>query len=173
VLISGDTVLATITPHPSLMLEYFVNKRILPDGYGVDHSAYGLIAYLNSLYKLRKEYDDVELLLPGHRLFEKGKLNYLKPAERAAEIIDFHQERCDNILRIMGNQVMSLDGISTELFEPRLRQNTGKFAAEREVMSHIELMSICGDVTWVNGKEFTSRATGSSNYKEFFRQLAD
>jgi len=167
VLFSGDTLLPTITPHPSLMLEYYVNRRILPDGYGGNNDAYGLIAYINSLYTLKTQCIDVDLLLPGHRLFEKGKINCLKPSERAAEIILFHQERCKDILNILGNRGLKLDEIALELFEPRLRKGWGRFMSQREVMSHLELLSICGDIEWAS-KEFMSRATGSNNYKEFF-----
>jgi glyoxylase-like metal-dependent hydrolase (beta-lactamase superfamily II) len=168
VLLSGDTLLATITPHPTLMLEYFVNRRILPEGYGSQNDAYGLMAYINSLYKLKTQCSDVDLLLPAHRLFEKGKINYLKPSARAAEIIVFHLERCGNILKILGDRVLGLDEISLELFDPRLRKGWGRFLSQREVMSHLELLAICGDIEWVNSNEFTSRAKGTDNYKEFF-----
>jgi len=168
VLLSGDTLLATITPHPTLMLEYFVNRRILPEGYGGQNDAYGLVAYINSLYKLKTQCRNVDLLLPAHRLFEKGNINYLNPSARAAEIILFHLERCGNILNILGNRVLGLDEIAVDLFDPRLRKGWGRFMSQREVMSHLELMAICGDIEWVNSKEFTSRATGSNNYREFF-----
>ena len=171
VVFGGDTLLATITPHPSLMLEYYCNKRILPEGYGKDHGAYGLISYISSLDKLQKECRDTQLLLPGHRLFEKGKPNYLRPAERAAEILRFHAERCGNILRILDGRVLDLDEISIELFDPRLRRGYGKYLSQREVMSHLELLAVQGDVEWVDGSKFTSRAMGSEKYKEFFHQF--
>lgn len=168
----GDTLLATITPHPSLMLEYYCNSRILPDGYGRDNGAYGLIAYISSLDKLHKQCGGAELLLPGHRLFEKGRPNYLGPSARAAEILHFHAERCANILRILDGRVLDLDQISVELFEARLRRGFGKYLSQREVMSHLELLAVHGDIAWVNGPEFTSRASGSENYKDFFRKFA-
>jgi glyoxylase-like metal-dependent hydrolase (beta-lactamase superfamily II) len=171
VVFGGDTLLATITPHPSLMLEYYCNKRILPEGYGNDHDAYGLISYIRSLDKLQKKCRDTQLLLPGHRLFEKGKANYLKPDERAAEILRFHQDRCGNILRILDGRVLDLDEISIELFDPRLRRGFGKYMSQREVMSHLELLAVQGDVEWVNGSKFTSRSTGSEKYKDFFSKF--
>ena len=171
IVFGGDTLLATITPHPSLMLEYYCNKRILPGGYGTDNGAYGLIAYIRSLDGLQKQCSGTRLLLPGHRLFEKGKPNYLRPAERAAEILRFHIERCGNILRIMDGRVLDLDQISTELFDPRLRRGYGKYLSQREVMSHLELLAVQGDVEWVDSNSFSSRATGSEKYKEFFRQF--
>ncbi len=171
VVFSGDTLLASITPHPSLILEYYCNKRILPQGYGEDNGAYGLIAYIRSLDKLRKQCADTELLLPGHRLYERGEPHYLKPAERAAEILRFHVERCGNILRILDGRVLDLDEISIELFEPRLRKGFGKYLSHREVMSHLELMALQGDIAWAgNGPDFKSRATGSQNYKGFFNK---
>jgi len=173
VVFSGDTLLASITPHPSLMLEYYCNRRILPEGYGGDNGAYGLIAYIRSLDKLQKQCRDTQLLLPGHRLYEKGQPNYLKPAERAAEILRFHVERCGNILRILDGRVLDLDQISIELFEPRLRKGFGKYMSHREVMSHLELMAIQGDIAWADGPDFPSRATGSDNYRQFFSQYTE
>jgi glyoxylase-like metal-dependent hydrolase (beta-lactamase superfamily II) len=170
VLFGGDTLLATITPHPSLMLEYFANRRILPEGYGKDRDAYGLMAYISSLDKLQKECRDIGLLLPAHRLFEKGKMNYLRPAERANEIIGFHSDRCGNILKILGKRVLGLDEISADLFEPRLRKGWGRYLSQREVMSHLELLAVCGDVEWVEGEKFTSKAIGWDNYREYFRR---
>ncbi|MFA5078583.1 MAG: MBL fold metallo-hydrolase [Dehalococcoidia bacterium] len=171
VVFSGDTLLASITPHPSLILEYYCNKRILPRGYGEDNGAYGLIAYIRSLDKLRKQCADTELLLPGHRLYERGEPHYLKPAERADEILRFHVERCGNILKILDGRVLDLDEISIELFEPRLRKGFGKYLSHREVMSHLELLALYGDIAWAGGgPDFKSRATGSQNYKEFFSQ---
>jgi hypothetical protein len=64
--------------------------------------------------------------------------------------------------------VLTLDEIAEELFEPRLRKGWGKFLSQREVMSHLELMAICGDIEWVEKDKFTSRVTGSSAYKEYF-----
>ena len=171
VVFGGDTLLATITPHPSLMLEYYCNKRILPEGYGKDHDAYGLISYIRSLDKLQKQCRNTQLLLPGHRLFEKGKPNYLQPSERAAEILRFHIQRCGNIIKILDSRVLDLDEISIELFDPRLRRGFGKYLSQREVMSHLELLAVQGDVEWVDGSKFTSRATGSEKYREFFRQF--
>jgi glyoxylase-like metal-dependent hydrolase (beta-lactamase superfamily II) len=168
VMFGGDTLLATITPHPSLMIEYFANGRILPGDYGKNNEAYGLMAYINSLDKIRKQYPDVGLLLPAHRLLEKGSINYLRPAERAREIIAFHRERCGNILGILGARVLGLDEISVELFEPRLRKGWGRYLSQREVMSHLELLAVCGDVAWVEPDKFTARSTGSSGYLEFF-----
>jgi hypothetical protein len=111
------------------------------------------------------------LLLPGHRLFEKGKPNYLQPSERAAEILGFHIERCGNILRILAGRVLDLEEIAIELFDPRLRRGFGKYLSQREVMSHLELLAVQGDVEWVDGSRFTSRITGSEKYKEFFYQF--
>jgi len=171
VVFGGDTLLASITPHPSLMLEYYCNKRILPGGYGGDNDAYGLMVYIRSLDKLQKQCRDTELLLPGHRLFERGRPNYLRPSDRAAEILRFHIERCGNILRILDGRVLDLDQISIELFEPRLRKGFGKYLSHREVMSHLELMAVHGDIAWADGPDFPSRATGTENYKDFFQQF--
>jgi len=173
VMFSGDTLLATITPHPSLMLEYLVNRRILPEGYGADNSAYGLLAYITSLNTLMKQCENTSILLPGHRLFEKGAINRLEPVARAEEIIRFHEERCGNILKIMGNKQMGLKEISVELFPLRLRQGMGKFMSQREVMSHLELLNVLGDVAWQDGKNFISRATGTDNCGAFFAKMLE
>ena len=67
-----------------------------------------------------------------------------------------------------GTRVLGLDEISADLFEPSLRKGFGRRLAQREVMSHLELLAVCGDVAWVEPEKFTSRATGSSGYLEFF-----
>jgi glyoxylase-like metal-dependent hydrolase (beta-lactamase superfamily II) len=168
VIFSGDTLLPSITPHPSLMLEYYVQKRILPAGYGDSNVSYGLMAYISSMREIRKQCSGIGLLLPGHRLLEKGEMNCLSPAARAAEIIDFHEERCGNILDALGNKVLDLQEISSEIFPPRLRKGFGKFLAQREVMSHLELLAIHSDIEWVDGPSFKSKRTGSENYKKYF-----
>jgi glyoxylase-like metal-dependent hydrolase (beta-lactamase superfamily II) len=168
---SGDTILASITPHPSLVLEYYCNQRILPGSRDGQNSSYGLAVYLNSLDLVARKYSHAELLLPGHRLVEKGNINYLNPAGRARDIMRFHLERCGNILRILGDRVMDLEQISIELFDPRLRKGFGRFLSQREVMSHIELLAQQGDVEWADSQAFASRATGSENYREFFSKL--
>ncbi len=171
VVFTGDTVLATITPHPSLMLEYLVNRRILPSQYAIDNTSYGLMVYIRSLNEIKNSCKEVDLLLPGHRLYEKGRINLLKPVERAEEIIRFHKERCANILGIMREKVMGLEEISIELFPSRLRAGFGRFLSQREVMSHLELMAECGDITWVDKNNFASRTTGSKNYTDFFSKF--
>ncbi len=168
IVFGGDTLLPTITPHPSLMLEYLVNRRVLPEGYGGRNDAYGLAAYINSLHRIEVECANVDLLLPGHRLYEHESINYLKPAERAREVIYFHRERCENILKILGGRVLNLEEISVELFPPRLRKGWGKYMARREVMSHLELLAELGDIAWTDGNNFVSRATGAREYNKYF-----
>jgi hypothetical protein len=102
-----------------------------------------------------------------------SKPNYLKPAERAAEILRFHIERCGNILRILDGRVLDLEQISIELFDPRLRKGVGKYLSHREVMSHLELLAIHGDIAWADGPPFASKSTGTENYKNFFKEFTD
>jgi hypothetical protein len=71
----------------------------------------------------------------------------------------------------LDGRVLSLDEISIELFDPRLRRGLGKYLSQREVMSHLELLAVQGDVEWVDAKAFTSRSTGSDKYKDFFSQF--
>ncbi len=168
---SGDTLLPTITPHPSLMLEYLVNRNILPSGYGADNNAYGLLAYILSLHAINRGCGRADVLMPGHRLYEKGRVNYLRPAERAREIILFHRQRCENILSIMGNVSMGLEEISVSLFPPRLRKGYGKYLSQREVMSHLELLATCGDIEWAHRGDFIAHSLGSSKYRAFFDQF--
>lgn len=170
VVFSGDTVLPTITPHPSLVLEYYVQKHILPEEYQSGSSPYGLMAYIGSLRELERQCADTTILLPGHRLFEKGEINQLKPSERAAVIIDFHEERCNNIMNILDNKVLSLEEISIDLFPPGLRKGYGRYLSQREVTSHLELLAMHGDIEWVDGHSFKSRRTGSENYKKYFER---
>jgi len=65
---------------------------------------------------------------------------------------------------------MGLEEISIELFSSRLRAGFGRFLSQREVISHLELIAECGDITWVDQNNFASRATGSSNYRDFFNR---
>ncbi len=171
IVFGGDTLLPSITPHPSLVLEYLVNRRILPDGYGGHNDAYGLIAYINSINRVKAECAECDLLLPGHRLYEHGEINCLKPAQRAGEVINFHRERCENILKILDGRVLGLEEISVELFPARLRKGWGKYMARREVMSHLELLEGLGDVEWKDGRNFTSRTTGERGYIDYFNGL--
>jgi glyoxylase-like metal-dependent hydrolase (beta-lactamase superfamily II) len=170
VVFSGDTLLPSITPHPSLMLEYYVQRRILPEKYGNANESYGLMAFIASLREIKDKCKNIEALMPGHRLIEKGEINCLQPSERAAEIIDFHEERCKNILSTLDNKSLSLEEISISLFPPRLRKGKGILLAQREVMSHLELLAIHGDVEWVDGHSFKSKRTGSNNYRKYFER---
>lgn len=128
------------------------------------------MVYIGSLQLLRKQVADINVLLPGYRLFEQGEVRRVNPAERASEIIDFHEERCANILNILGSKVLSLDAIAVDLFPQRLREGYGKNFSQREVMSHLELMAVHGDIEWVDGNSFKSRHTSSRNYKKFFEK---
>jgi len=170
VVFGGDTVLATITPHPSLALEYYVQRRILPGEYGEQNNPYGLMAYIDSLRSIIRQCSDATILFPGHRLFEGGRVNRLKPVERALEIIRFHKDRCSKILDILGNRVLTLEEMAVELFPPRLRRGYGRFLSQREVMSHLELLAVLGDIEWVNGPGFKSKRTGTCKYKKYFKQ---
>ena len=170
VFFGGDTLLPTITPHPSLVLEFYAQQSILPEGYREIGKTYGLMTYIASLREIIKNYKDTEILLPAHRLLEKGKLNYLNPAARAEEIIGFHEDRCRKIMKILADKNMSPDDIAIDLFEPRMRKGYGKFLAQREVVAHLELMATYGDIEWAGAGSFNSRRTGSDHYRNFFKR---
>lgn len=170
VFFSGDTLLPSITPHPSLALEFYAQQSILPEGYREIGKSYGLMTYVSSLRRIVKDYAGTRILLPAHRLLERGELHYLNPMARAAEIIDFHEDRCDKIMNILADRILSPYGIAIELFDERMCKGYGRYLSQREVIAHLELMAIYGDIEWVDGTSFNSRRTGSDNYRKFFQR---
>lgn len=117
VVLAGDQVLPTITPHVS--------------GYLTDES---LSRYLDSLDRLAG-LDAVEVVLPAHG-HPFGDL-----AGRVTEIKEHHDERLEELLRISGDLGWaSVVDLSQQLFAPR---SWGSMA-EDETYAHLEHLRLAG-----------------------------
>jgi glyoxylase-like metal-dependent hydrolase (beta-lactamase superfamily II) len=162
---TGDTLLPDITSHPSLVYDFEVNRRILPREYRRRNDVYGLMNYIRSLSKLAHlNSKPFKAMFPAHRLFYNGRFNLLDSSERAKEIIQFHIDRCRDILRIIDNKPTGVADIVVQHFPPSLLAGFGRVLADNEIRAHIEIMETCGDVRWAGGNKDTVRRTGTSNY---------
>lgn len=165
VIFTGDTLLPDITPHPTLSSAFEVNRRILPDSYRYENTVYGLINYIKSLHKLASLTPQPMAIFPGHRLFYNGGFNLTHSLYgRAREIIQFHIDRCRDILRIIGTKPTELDAIAFQHFPASSLAGAGKLMARDEVMAHVEVMEECGDVCWVGENRDMVQCTGSNNF---------
>ena len=160
VLFTGDHILPEITPHPTLKGRFprSVQEK-LPRGYRDADRLYGLEVYLRSLLMIA-EMGDQAVVMPAHRLMNKGRLNVVTAA-RARSIVDHHAERIERILGIMRSATWSLAELTRALFAGRdLRNVYG--GALSETMAHVELLVGSGDITEDLQNRFVWR--GSQNY---------
>jgi glyoxylase-like metal-dependent hydrolase (beta-lactamase superfamily II) len=170
VLFTGDTLLPDITPHPSLSSTFEVNRRILPESYCYENTVYGLINYMKSLNKLAALTPQPMAIFPGHRFFHKGGLNLMDSLRgRAKEIVQFHIDRCCDILRIIDRKPEELDAIAVQHFPESLLTGAGKRMARNELMAHVEVMEKCGDVRWVGENGDRVQHTGSYNFLDVIK----
>ena len=165
VLFTGDTILPDITPHPSLAYAFEINRRILPERYRQQNSVYGLMNYVKSLNKIIRLTQPLQATFPGHRLFYSGQFNIINSSfDRAKGIIQFHIDRCRDILNVIDDRPASADDIAVRYFPPSLLTGMGRSMARDEVVAHIEAMEECGDVRLAGEKKDTAQATGSQNF---------
>jgi glyoxylase-like metal-dependent hydrolase (beta-lactamase superfamily II) len=165
VIFTGDTLLPDITPHPTLSSTFEVNRRILPDSWYYENTVYGLINYIKSLHKLAGLAPQPMAIFPGHRLFYNERFNLIDSLRgRAREIIQFHIDRCRDILRIIDSKPTGLDEIAFQHFPASSLAGAGKLMARDEVMAHVEVMEKCGDVCWVGENQDMVQCTGSNNF---------
>jgi glyoxylase-like metal-dependent hydrolase (beta-lactamase superfamily II) len=163
VLFAGDHILPEITPHPTIKSSVPDTVRNnLPEWHRDEDKLYGLDVYLRSLMLIGGMGEET-LVMPAHRLINRGKLNVLTAA-RAREIADHHIERVEVILEIMGTSSWSLGDLTKKLFAHR-RLNNVYEAALHETMAHVELLIRCGDV--LNTPENRFVGTGTQNYLDF------
>ncbi|MDY6912130.1 MAG: MBL fold metallo-hydrolase, partial [Chloroflexota bacterium] len=150
VIFTGDTVLPDITPHPSRTQVFDYNRRILPERYRRENEVYGLMVYLKSLRKIADMDTGFQATFPAHRLFFKGRFNLIDSArDRAKDIIQFHIDRCRDILEIIKSGPIGVGDIARRHFLPDQLKGYGALMARNEIISHIEIMEECGDVRWV------------------------
>ncbi len=165
VIFTGDTLLPGITPHPTLSSTFGVNRRILPDSWNHENTVYGLVNYIKSLQKLAILAPQPVVIFPGHRFFYNNNFNLMDSLRgRAREIIQFHIDRCRDILRIISSKPKELEGIASQHFSASSLAGTGKLMAWDEVMAHVEVMEKCGDVRWVGENQEMVQGTGSNNF---------
>ncbi len=164
---TGDTVLPGITPHPSTEAAYQTNRMILPEEYQHQNTVYGLAAYISSLSKLASiDAGKFSAAFPAHRLFYYGEFNLIQSTrERAREIIQFHIDRCNDILRILSSKPLGLDNIAEKHFLPSQLEGSGIFLARSELTAHIEVMENCGDIRWIDDNREAAEHTGSHNFR--------
>jgi len=164
VIFTGDTVLPEITAHPSLSDDFKVNIKILPERYRRTNSIYGLMNFVKSLNKIACfQSRPFEATFPAHRLFYNNRFNLLDGGQRAREIIQFHIDRCRDILEIIGSKPTSIKEIVVKHFPPSRLKGTGQWLAENEIRSHLEVMKDCGDITWQRDSKDIVVATGTKN----------
>ena len=166
VIFTGDTILPEITPHPSLTYAFEVNHRILPERYQQKNIVYGLMNYIKSLNKIVSlTSQPLQATFPAHRLFYNGQFNLIhSSSDRAKEIIQFHIDRCRDILNILDNKPASIEEIAIQHFPASQLKGTGKSLAKNEIMAHIEIMEKCGDICWTGENRDIVQHTGSNKY---------
>ncbi len=166
VIFTGDTILPGITPHPSLAYAFEVNCQVLPERYRQKNVVYGLMTYIKSLDKITHlSSQPFQAMFPGHRLFYNSQFNIIhSSSSRAKEIIQFHIDRCRDILKIIDNKPAGIEDITLRYFPPSMLAGMGKFMALNEIMAHVEIMEECGDICWVGENKDVVQHTGSSNF---------
>jgi glyoxylase-like metal-dependent hydrolase (beta-lactamase superfamily II) len=166
VIFTGDTILPDITPHPSLKHYFKANRRILPEEYRDQNAVYGLMTYLKSLNKVvHLDSQPLQATFPAHRLFYNGRFNFIdSSARRAVEIVQFHIDRCRDILNIIDSEPATLEQIAVQHFPPSMLRGQGTLLAVDEIRAHVEVMEELGDVRWTGEEANLLQRTGSDNY---------
>lgn len=170
VMLSGDTLLPEITPHPTQELYFERTQCMLPERYAEARQLYGLRAYISSLKQLRavsRRLPDLAVL-PGHRWFSKGTWNILDLGLRCDELIKHHIQRCSDILDLLDSQPRTPEEIANEHFEPHLLEGFGLHLAINEVLSHCELLEASGDITRIDKKIIT---TGKREFEALINEI--
>jgi hypothetical protein len=126
--------------------------------------------YVRSLRKLVRLTPQPIAVFPGHRLFHSGGLKLIdRLCGRAEEIIQFHIDRCSDILRIINSKPAGLDAIAVQHFPESLLSGAGKLMARDELMAHVEVMEKCGDVRWVGQNGDMIQHTGTYNFLDVMK----
>ena len=169
ILFTGDHVLPEISPHPTMKPRYpdYIREQLSQE-YQDESNHWGLLVYLKSLKRVQTSFDEDVLVLPAHRLFNKGKLN-LVTVQRAGEIVEHHVKRLTTIIRWLGPEARTLEDITRNVFSRRKLVGGNLFPAFREIVSHLELLVDSGDVEHVDGKTF--RWKGTENFRHVIREL--
>ena len=120
--------------------------------------------YIKSLNKIvHLNSQPFQATFPAHRLFYYGRFNIIhSSADRAKEIIQFHIDRCRDILNIVSRKPLGIEDIAIQHFSASLLKGSGKVMAQDEVKAHVEVMEECGDIRWVGEDRDLVQSTGSS-----------
>jgi len=166
VLFTGDTLLPDITPHPTVSFAFEANRRILPEEYRQENMVYGLMNYIKSLNKIAGlSSQPLPVTFPAHRMYYNGRFNIIHSSvDRARGVIQFHIDRCRDIMRILKDKPATMEEITAQHFPPVLLKGAGKSMGKNEIMAHVEIMRDCGDITWAGGDEDLVERTGSDSY---------
>ncbi len=168
-LFTGDHILPEITPHPTMKVQY---PQYVKDGLPIRHQneegLWGLAVYIESLKRVLARLGQDTLILPAHRLFNKGSLN-LVTLRRAEDIIDHHFKRLSKIVKRIGHEPHTLEDVTKNIFSRRNLIGGNLFPAFREVVSHIELLIDYGDVEQIS--QTTFRWKGTENFRHITREL--
>jgi glyoxylase-like metal-dependent hydrolase (beta-lactamase superfamily II) len=171
-LVVGDIVLPGITPWPTREAAHAEVAAVIGEEYSEPSRLYGLRRYLRSLATLKalaRETPDIRVL-PAHRLFFKGEWNTVRLAERIDELLAHHVSRCGAILEILRAKPLATTGIAQAYFDARLLKGFGRFMAENEIASHLELLVSAGDAAASSGGRF--QATGANRFEAEIEALA-
>ncbi len=169
--IVGDVVLPDISPWPTREEMFAEVAGIVHPQYKNPESIFGLQRYIKSLKQLKdigRRHSDL-LVLPAHRMYYAGRWNGIQLADRIAELIQHHIERCAAIITILSGGPKTAQEIAREHFEERLLEGFGSLMATHEIISHCELLIKSGDVTAVEPKGYAS--TGTTNFEKFILSL--
>ena len=145
ILFTGDHVLPEITPHPTskMVFKSSVDTRINASKSDLE-SLYGLGVYLKSLGVVARFASDT-ILLPAHRLYNRGNLNEVDPS-RAKDIIDHHSRRLARLLKSIGGRESSLEDLTEGMFSRGKLLGGNLMAAVSEVVAHLEFLADTEDI---------------------------
>ena len=164
VVFTGDHVLPEITPHPTTRAGYSDHvAREIPAKFSDPSKSYGLKRYMTSL-KTVLDLGESYAVLPAHRLFNRGKFNFVS-VRRAAEVIDHHDRRLAQIVQRIDDRPTGLEDMTRGIFERRKLIGGNLFMALSEIVAHVELLEDLGDVEFTNDSMI--RHTGSMKFRQF------
>lgn len=164
VVFTGDHVLPEITPHPTTRAGYSDHvAREIPARFSDPSKSYGLKTYMTSL-KTVLDLGESYAVLPAHRLYNRGKFNFVS-VRRAAEVIDHHGRRLAQIVQRIDDRPTGLEDMTRGIFERRKLIGGNLFMALSEIVAHVELLEDLGDVEFTDDSMI--RHTGSMKFRQF------
>ena len=145
VIFTGDHVLPEITPHPTTKMVFKKSfSKSLPKEKIEFERLYGLEVYLKSLSYISRV-ENSTILLPAHRLYNRGRLNAIGP-DRARDIIEHHARRLSQLVRAVGHNESSLEDLTRGIFNRGKLLGGNLMAALSEVVAHLEFLEDTGDI---------------------------